>query len=105
MTDEHFVFDINAFTNKSVAGNLAAFTDGGVFLDFNERANFRVVANLAAVQIDELGKADAVSQFHIRSNADEVVQACTAMACTEAIVFTGTNSPRLWMERFAASSS
>jgi hypothetical protein len=36
-----------------MAGNLATLPDACAFLNFDERANLRFVANLAAVQVNE----------------------------------------------------
>jgi hypothetical protein len=38
-----------------MAGNLAVLTDGGIFLNLYECPDLGVVANLATVEINELG--------------------------------------------------
>jgi len=35
----------------------------GVFLDLDERADFRVVADRASVEVDELGELDVLPEF------------------------------------------
>jgi hypothetical protein len=54
VTDEDFVFDRYAFADKRVRRDLAAPAYPRVFLNFDERANLRAVADLAAVEIDEV---------------------------------------------------
>jgi hypothetical protein len=49
VADENFRFDNHPFANKSVTRNLASLADPGSLLNFHEGANFRVIANLAAV--------------------------------------------------------
>jgi hypothetical protein len=51
-----------------VGRNLAAFADTGVFLDLDEGADFRLVADLAPVKVDERGLRDPhiLSQLDIR---------------------------------------
>src|SRR5271163_1452940 len=56
VSDEDVVFDVHAFTNKRVARNLAAFAYGRVLLYLDESSDFGFVANLAAIEVDELGK-------------------------------------------------
>src|SRR3984893_2825961 len=51
--DKDVVFQGYAFTNKSVTRNLAARADSGVFLDLDKRSNLGLVANLAAIEVDE----------------------------------------------------
>jgi hypothetical protein len=53
VTDEHVVLDRNPFANKRVAGDLAVPTNFGVLLNFHKRADFGVIADFAAVQIDK----------------------------------------------------
>src|SRR5712671_2150585 len=51
--DKDIVFQGHTFTNKSVTRNLAARADSGVFLDLDKRSNPGLVANLAAIEVDE----------------------------------------------------
>jgi hypothetical protein len=41
-----------------MAGDLAPPADGGVLLDLDEGADLRVVADFAAIQVDELREFD-----------------------------------------------
>ena len=53
VTDEHVVLDRHAFADEGVRRNLAAATDDRVLLNLDEGADLRVVADPAAVEIDE----------------------------------------------------
>jgi hypothetical protein len=77
MTDEHVVFDRDAFTNKTMAGDLAVLPDCCVLLDFDKGSDFRVLSDLAAIKVDEFGKLNSLSQFHVWSNRAEFVHRCT----------------------------
>src|SRR5712692_9185027 len=68
VANKNVVFDVYAFTYKGVAGNLAALADFCVLLDFDERADLRLVADFAAVQVDEFGKLDVLAELHTRSD-------------------------------------
>jgi len=59
------VFDVHAFTYKGMTRDFAVLADFCVFLYLNECADFRVVPNLAAIEIDELRKLDVCSQSHV----------------------------------------
>jgi hypothetical protein len=48
-----------------VAGDFAAAADLGVFLDFDERADFGLAPDLASVEIDELREPDILAQFYV----------------------------------------
>ena len=54
MADKDSVFDRYAFANEGMARNLAVVPHLCVLLNLHERADLRVVANLATVQVDEL---------------------------------------------------
>src|SRR5258707_7044337 len=90
VSDKHVVLDFHTFTNECMAGNLAAAADACVFLDFDKRPNFGVIANLASVKIDEFRKLDVFPQFHAGRNANVIVHRVMA-------------SPRVRMDRSAAS--
>ena len=51
VADENLRFNDYAFTDEGVTRNLATLADFGPLLNFDKGANFRVVANLAAVEI------------------------------------------------------
>src|SRR5438046_1620820 len=73
MTDEGLVLDHDAFTNKTMAGDFAILPNGYVLLNFNERSDFRVLSDLAAVKVDEFRELNSLSQFHVWSNRAEFV--------------------------------
>ena len=47
---------------------LQFFPDGCILLNFNKCSDFRVLSDLAAVQVDEFRKFDSRSQFNIGGN-------------------------------------
>src|SRR5688572_18680267 len=53
VTNEHLVFDRDAFTNESMTAHFAAAADPGPLLHFHERPDLRLVTNLATVKICE----------------------------------------------------
>jgi hypothetical protein len=53
MSDEDIVLDNDAFADKGVTGDLAASSDTGIFLDFHECADLRLVSDLASIQVYE----------------------------------------------------
>ena len=53
VTDEHFILDRHPFANERVARNLAVRANHRVFLNLHERPDARIVADAAAIQIDE----------------------------------------------------
>jgi hypothetical protein len=53
-----------------VAGDLAALSDVGILLDLDESPDFCLVADFAAVQVDELGKFYVLPKLYIGSDAD-----------------------------------
>src|SRR4029450_11236676 len=55
VADEHLILDRDAGADERVARDLAAPADRGVTLDLDERSDLRVVADRAAVEIDERG--------------------------------------------------
>src|SRR5438445_7895805 len=52
-----------------MAIDLALFADLGVFLNFHEGADLGLLADLAPIKVDELGKSDAVSKLYLRRDA------------------------------------
>lgn len=65
MTDEDVVADVNALADEGMGGNLAAAPDGGATLNLHETADFRVVADAAAVKIDEIEPADVAPDLNV----------------------------------------
>ena len=68
VADENVVFDGHAFADEGVAGNLAVLADGGVFLNLDKSADLGVIADFAAVEIDELRKLYVFPQLHARGD-------------------------------------
>ena len=54
MADKDIVFDGHAFADKGVAGYFAVFADKSVFLNLDKGTDFGVVANGAAIEVDEV---------------------------------------------------
>src|SRR5260370_4767101 len=90
VSDKHVVLDFHPFANERMTGNLAAAAYTCVFLNFDKRPNFGVIANLASVKIDEFRKFDVFPQLHAGCDANVVVHSVMA-------------SPRVRMDRSAAS--
>ena len=61
MSDENLIFNRDAFADEGMAGYLAVPSDPGVFLYLDKRADLGVIANLAAVEVDELREFDVVA--------------------------------------------
>jgi hypothetical protein len=53
VADEDVVFDRHSLTDERVARDPAPPPDFCIFLNFDEGADLRLVADLAAVQVDE----------------------------------------------------
>ena len=53
--DKDIVFNGDAFADEGVTGDLAAPADAGILLDLNKCSNLRFIADLASVEVDELG--------------------------------------------------
>jgi hypothetical protein len=69
MSDEHVVLNDDAFTDKAVTGDLAASTDAGVFLDFDECPDLGLGPNLAPIEVYEFGETDVLPQFDVVRDA------------------------------------
>ena len=65
VADEDIILDGYALTDERVTGNLASSADDGVLLNLDEGSDFGFVADLASIQIDELGQLDMLPQFHV----------------------------------------
>ena len=68
MTDKNVVLYNNAFTDKRVAGNLAALAHGCILLDFDERADLRLVSNFATIEINKFRETDIFTQLDVFGN-------------------------------------
>src|SRR5256885_5105641 len=71
MSNEHFILQGHSFANKTVTGNLARIPDFRALLNFDERADPDVVANLASVQIGEAINTLPLAQLYIRCDSLE----------------------------------
>src|SRR5438105_2044096 len=70
---ENIVLDGYPFTYKTMARDLAVFPYFGIFLNFDKCTNLGVVANFAAIEIDELRELCIFSQSHVRGDALKTV--------------------------------
>src|SRR5690348_15354130 len=73
-----------------MTGDFAATSHARVFLNFHEGANLGLVADFAAIEVDEFREFDTFAELDIRRDALELTQSATA-------------SPRLRMDLSAAS--
>jgi len=64
VSDVNVVFDRDTLANEAVAGDFAVLSDSRILLNFNKGSDFRVVAYLAAVNVDEFGKPDISAALH-----------------------------------------
>ena len=69
VTDEDFILNGDALAYEGMRRDLAASTDDRVLLNLDEGADLGVVANAAAVQIDQIGLENprAAAKHNIRS--------------------------------------
>lgn len=65
MTDKAVIFNMDTFTDKGMRGNLAVFTNKGVLLNFYKRADFGIIADFTAVEIDEVVDFDIFTEFDV----------------------------------------
>ena len=68
MSDEHLILNGHALANEGVAGDFAATADPGAFLNLDEGPDFRLIANLAAIQIDESENANPGAELYVWSD-------------------------------------
>src|SRR5437870_597152 len=73
VADEDVVLDCHAFTDEGVARNLALPADLRIFLDLDERPDLCSVADLAAVEIDELRELDVLPQLDVGRHVEGFV--------------------------------
>src|SRR5580765_5407350 len=62
VADKDVIFQLDAFADERVARDLDAAADLGAALDLDKRADSRLVANLAAVEVDELEDRDVLAE-------------------------------------------
>ena len=68
VADEDPFFECYTFANKSVTRNFAAIPDFGTFLNFDKSADFYVVSDFTAIQINKPMESNVSTQLDIRSN-------------------------------------
>src|SRR5881296_267994 len=73
VADEDVVLDCHAFTDEGVARNLALPADLRIFLDLDERPDLCSVADLAAVEVDELRELDVLPQLDVGRHVEGFV--------------------------------
>src|SRR3954447_1753116 len=64
--NENAFFNNHAFANECVAGDFAPRPDTRAFLDFNERTDFRFIADLAPVKINESADLNIAPELYVR---------------------------------------
>src|ERR1019366_6402140 len=78
MTNKNLVFNRHAFTDKGMTGDFAFLADFGIFLNFNERPNLRIVSHFATVEVDELRKLYVRADLHVGRNTPVIIHNSTA---------------------------
>jgi hypothetical protein len=68
VTNKHVIFDPDTFTDKRMARDLHVFTNNRILLNLDECADLAVVANRAAVKVDESEDAYVFTETHVRSD-------------------------------------
>ena len=62
VSDKAVVFYVDTFTDERMRGYFAVTADRSIFLNFNKSADPGIVADPAAVQIDEIGQEYVLTQ-------------------------------------------
>src|SRR5215831_14238246 len=91
VTDKHVIVNGHSLAHERVTGDFAVLADFCIPLHFHKCANLSVVANLAAVEIDESAQSHTRAELHVGSNMQIRVHTITAF-------------PRLLSDFSAASS-
>src|SRR5437016_6021341 len=66
MSHEHLVLDGDTRSDEAVALGLHALANHNSSLDLDERTDLRIIADFAAIEIDEVVNGDVLPQFHVR---------------------------------------
>src|SRR3954468_6894473 len=74
VADEDLVFERHALADEGVARNLAARAHRGALLDLDEGADARLVADAAAVEVDEGVNLNVAPEFNVRRDAAELAR-------------------------------
>lgn len=72
MPHEDLVFNRYTFTNERVTLNLAVGANRDVFLNLDERADARIVADFTTIEVNERVQGDVFPQPDVRGDPDEV---------------------------------
>jgi hypothetical protein len=72
MSDEDVIFNLHAFADERMAGNLDVVPDNGILLNLNEGADLGIIANRASIKIDECENLCILAQLYIRCNTAEI---------------------------------
>lgn len=65
VADEHLVLDGHALANEGVAGNFDRAAEADILLNFDERADFGIIADLAAIEIYESEDSNVLAELDI----------------------------------------
>src|SRR5262249_38862742 len=68
VTNEDFIFNLDAFTDERMAGDFAATADAGAFLNLDEGTDSGFVSDFAAVEIYKVMNNDVAAQSDIGRN-------------------------------------
>jgi hypothetical protein len=74
MTDEDFVFEVDPFADKTVAGDFTIAPDARAFLNLNKRSDGRTIADFAAVEIYEMMNFYIAPELNVRSDHTELTR-------------------------------
>src|SRR5215203_4364242 len=74
VADEDLVFERHALADEGVARNLAARAHPHALLDLDEGADARLVADAAAVEVDEGVDFNVAPEFYVRGDAAELAR-------------------------------
>ena len=72
MTDEDFVFQADAFADKTVTGDFTVASDARALLNLHKRPDRRSVADLTAVEIYEMMNCDIAPELNVRRDYREL---------------------------------
>ena len=72
VADKNLVLDRDAFTDKAMRGNFAVTAYACTSLNLDERADARAVADLAAIEINEVMDFDVAAELDVRRDYAEL---------------------------------
>jgi hypothetical protein len=68
VANKDFIFQRHSFADEGVAGDFAPVSYSRALLDFDKRADFDIVADLAAIEVREGENLDPLAKLHIWRN-------------------------------------